>query len=97
MDLDAGGEERREFDDPAAVQPSEALERGDVVSAVQAAIAELPEAQRMALVLARFEELSLAEIAVVLGSTEKAVKSLVHRAREALRARLTPFLEQELA
>lgn len=97
MDVDAGGEERREFDDPGAVQPSEALERGDVVEAVQAAIAQLPETQRMALVLARFEELSLAEIAVVLGSSEKAVKSLVHRARESLRETLTPFLEQERA
>ena len=97
MEVDAGGEPRHEFDDPAAEQPSEALERGDVVAAVQAAIAELPETQRMALVLARFEEQSLAEIAVVLGSTEKAVKSLVHRARESLRARLAPFLEQERA
>lgn len=97
MEVDAGGDQRREFDDPAAEQPSESLERSDLVEAVQAAIASLPETQRMALVLARFEEQSLAEIAVVLGSTEKAVKSLVHRARESLRAKLAPFLEQERA
>ena len=61
------------------------------------AIASLPESQRMALILAKYEELSFAEIATVLGSSEKAIKSLVHRARESLRERLKPFLEKELA
>lgn len=98
IDAEVGGsEEARELDDPNAPQPSQAMERGDVVDAVQAALADLPEKQRMALVLARFEDQSLAEIAAVLGMSEKAVKSLVHRARENLRARLTPYLEQELA
>ena len=73
------------------------LETVDVVHAVRQAIASLPEAQRMALILAKYEEQSFAEIAVVLGSSEKAVKSLVHRARENLRERLRPFLEKELA
>jgi RNA polymerase sigma-70 factor (ECF subfamily) len=74
--------------------PESGLERDDVVRAVRAAIAALPETQRAAMILARYEELSFAEIAVVLGSTEKAVKSLVHRARENLRAELAPFLPQ---
>jgi RNA polymerase sigma-70 factor (ECF subfamily) len=74
--------------------PEGDLERDDVVRAVRAAIAALPEAQRAAVILARYEELSFAEIAEVLGSTEKAIKSLVHRARENLRAALAPFLPQ---
>lgn len=77
--------------------PSLRMETDDVVHAVRAAIASLPENQRMALILAKYEELSFAEIATVLGSSEKAIKSLVHRARESLRARLRPFLERELA
>jgi RNA polymerase sigma-70 factor (ECF subfamily) len=77
--------------------PSDGLERSDVVAAVRAAIASLPDTQRMALILARYEELSQSEIAAVLDSSEKAVKSLVHRARESLRARLAPLLEQERA
>lgn len=85
-----------EVGDTRAEAPSEVLERGDVVSAVRAAIASLPEAQRMALVLAKYDELPYAEIAVVLRSSEKAIKSLVHRARENLRVRLAPFLQQEL-
>lgn len=75
-----------------APDPSQALEQEDVVRAVRAAIARLPEQQRMALVLAKYHDLPHAEIAQVLGSSEKAVKSLVHRARESLRAWLAPFL-----
>jgi RNA polymerase sigma-70 factor, ECF subfamily len=91
------GESHRELADPSAGHPSLSMEQRDVVTAVRAAIAELPETQRMALILAKYDELSYAEIAEVLHSSEKAIKSLVHRARENLRERLAPFLEQELA
>jgi len=77
--------------------PSAALERRDVVRAVRDAVASLPEKQRMALILAKYEELSHAEIAAVLDSSEKAIKSLVHRARERLRELLAPLLEEEPA
>ncbi len=74
--------------------PSAALERDDIVQAVRAAIAALPDNQRMALVLAKYHDQPYSEIAKVLGSSEKAIKSLVHRAREALRERLAPLLAQ---
>jgi RNA polymerase sigma-70 factor (ECF subfamily) len=92
--LDEGPQAEVLARDAGAPDPSAGLEREDVVHAVREAIASLPETQRMALVLARYEELSLAEIATVMDSSEKAIKSLVHRARENLRARLTPFLQQ---
>jgi RNA polymerase sigma-70 factor (ECF subfamily) len=74
--------------------PSAALERDDVVVAVRAAIADLPEKQRMALILAKYHDYPYAEIADVLGSSEKAIKSLIHRARETLRETLDPFLQR---
>jgi RNA polymerase sigma-70 factor (ECF subfamily) len=77
--------------------PLDALQRGDTVSAVREAIADLPENQRMALVLAKYEDMPYAEIAGVLHSSEKAIKSLIHRARETLRVRLAPLLAQEPA
>lgn len=83
--------------DESAPAPSQELERRDVVEAVRAAIAALPDNQRMALILAKYEELPYAEIAGVLGSTEKAIKSMIHRARENLRVTLAPFLQEELA
>ena len=85
----------REPLDRAGEDPSAALERGDVVSAVRAAIASLPETQRMAVVLAKYNDMPYSEIAEVLHSSEKAIKSMVHRARENLRERLAPFLQQE--
>lgn len=81
--------------DPGSEEPVAALERGDTVAAVRAAIARLPAAQRLALILAKYDGLSYAEIAGVMGSSEKAIKSMVHRARETLRARLAPLLQQE--
>jgi len=86
-----------ELEDERAPAPADALERDDVVREVRAAIARLPENQRMALLLAKYEELPYEEIAQVLGSTEKAVKSLIHRARESLRASLCSLLEEEEA
>jgi DNA-directed RNA polymerase specialized sigma24 family protein len=35
------------------------------------------------------------QIADVMGTSEKAIKSMVHRARENLRARLAPYLTEE--
>jgi len=97
--FDAGADERgtMEWEDPLAPAPSAGLEEDDVVRAVRAAIAALPDRQRMALILAKYEELSYAEIADVMESSEKAIKSMVHRAREFLRATLAPHLEGGLA
>jgi RNA polymerase sigma-70 factor (ECF subfamily) len=52
---------------------------------VRAALARLPEAQREAIVLHRFEGLSFAEIAGIVGLTESAVKVRAHRGYETLR------------
>jgi RNA polymerase sigma-70 factor (ECF subfamily) len=84
-----------DIDDERAISPSASLERQDLVTAVRAAIALLPDNQRMALILARYEERPYAEIATILGSTEKAVKSLIHRSREALRESLAPYIAEE--
>ncbi|MFN0006786.1 MAG: RNA polymerase sigma factor [Planctomycetota bacterium] len=90
-----GDDEAFDLGDAAAAAPSSDLEREDVVRAVRAAIALLPENQRMALILAKYEERPYAEIAEVIGSTEKAVKSLIHRARETLRVSLAPYFAEE--
>ncbi len=93
----AGEERAVDVLDGEAPDPSDGLARADVVAAVRAAIAALPDKQRMAMVLAKYDGLSYAEIGNVLGSSEKAIKSLIHRARENLRVRLAPYLAEELA
>jgi len=62
---------------------------------VEAALAQLPENQREAIVLHRFEGFSFKEIAELLGVTETAVKVRAHRGYERLRKLLAS--ERELA
>jgi len=59
---------------------------------ISLAIAALPETQRMAVVLRRYEQLSYEEIAVVLELSVSAVKSLLFRARTTLRESLSGYL-----
>jgi len=68
------------------------LDERERAEAVDAAIAALPEAQRMAIILRRFEEMPYEDIAEVLKTSVPAVKSLLFRAREHLRERLKGFL-----
>jgi RNA polymerase sigma-70 factor (ECF subfamily) len=72
--------------------PDESLLEGELQGAIDAAIAALPETQRMAVVLRRYEELSYEEIAEVLDQSVPAVKSLLFRARTELRVRLKSYL-----
>jgi RNA polymerase sigma-70 factor (ECF subfamily) len=72
-------------DDP---DPEHSLEDRDEIAAVRADILDLPERQRAALLLSADGERSNADIAIVLKTTEKAVESMLVRARRTLRARL---------
>lgn len=62
---------------------------------VRAALAALPESQRVIIHLHRFEGLTFGEIARVLGSTEGAVKLKAFRGYERLRKQLRPLLDAE--
>ncbi len=55
---------------------------------IRSAIAALPEKQRAAVLMHKYEEMEYSQIAKVLGCSESAVKSLLFRAYETLRARL---------
>ena len=70
----------------------EALQLRELQRAVDAAIAALPEAQRMAVVLRRFEQMPYEDIAKVLGTSVSSVKSLLFRARGELQSRLQVHL-----
>ena len=52
------------------------------------ALSALPEEQRTALVLAEYEELAYAEIALVMNCSEKSVESRLYRAKQTLRKKL---------
>ena len=55
---------------------------------IRRAVATLPEKQRAAVLMHKYEEMEYSQIAKVLNCSESAVKSLLFRAYETLRARL---------
>lgn len=65
--------------------PARELDRAEAKRAVTAAIAALPPAFRVPLVLVDIGELGIAEVAAILGIKEATVKTRVHRARLKLR------------
>ncbi len=81
-----------QVEDKRVAPATDELLRGELVEKVDAALADLPENQRTALLLCRQEELSYEEIATVLGCSLSATKSLIHRARETLKLKLKPYL-----
>jgi len=85
-------EEERPLKDENAVSPDATLLEHELQEAVDAAIAQLPETQRMAVILRRYEELSYEEIAEALDQSVSAVKSLLFRARTELRESLKRYL-----
>jgi len=70
--------------------PEQAALEEDLVTRTTMALFELPERQRTAVILTRFQEMSYEDAAAVLGMSEKALKSLLNRARVALAGRVSP-------
>ena len=74
--------------------PPRSAEAAEEWTAVQRAIAGLPQRQREAIVLYAMEDLSYREIAHVLDVPTNTVKTLIHRARAALAAALADHDEE---
>jgi RNA polymerase sigma-70 factor (ECF subfamily) len=75
----------------------EHLVERDRVAFIRRAIAQLPEKQRVAILLHKYEEMDYGEIAKILDCSESALKSLLFRAYETLRVRLAPLVSQPAA
>jgi RNA polymerase sigma-70 factor (ECF subfamily) len=78
--------------DDVTSAPDASLLENELQRAIENAITQLPDTQRMALILRRYEDLSYEDIAEVLDLSVPAVKSLLFRARTELRARLAKYL-----
>jgi len=70
---------------PEEGRPDRRMERAEQMARLQKALLRLPERQRMALVLKRFEEMSYEEIAEALGCSKSSVESMLFRARRSIR------------
>jgi len=82
-----------ELEDIGNSRPDSNLLQSELQAAVDRAIGELPENQRLAVVLRRYENMPYEEIAEVLGLSVSAVKSQLFRARGTLRDSLMKYLD----
>ncbi|MBI4028572.1 MAG: sigma-70 family RNA polymerase sigma factor [Verrucomicrobia bacterium] len=80
--------------DPRARSPAIEVSEKELQGRVLAAIQKLPENQRTAVLLCRYDGMAYEEIAQVLNTSVSATKSLLHRARETLRNELREFLTE---
>lgn len=87
LDAESGDETARQVSD---LRPSveQAMVREARLQEIREAVARLPEKQRAAVLMHKYEEMEYAQIAKILNCSESAVKSLLFRAYETLRARL---------
>lgn len=90
---DGDDERPRDTADLRTKTPEATLLDEEMMGAIQRAIDDLPEVQRLALVMRRYDETPYEEIAEVLDLTVPAVKSLLFRARTALREKLQRYLD----
>jgi len=73
-------------------EPLRRMLDGEAAAAVRRAIGMLSPLQREAIVLFEYQDMSLAEIAMVCETDVGTIKARLHRARERLRRELAPFL-----
>jgi RNA polymerase sigma-70 factor, ECF subfamily len=99
MVLEAGAEPDGEFasllDRAPDKRPNveENLAESDRQRLIREAIEALPEKQRAAVILHKYQDVDYRQIASILKVSESAVKSLLFRAYESLRVRLEPLLQ----
>ena len=88
------GDWHRQIPETAEIRPDAKLQQAELREAIDEAIAALPDKQRLAVVLRRYERMPYEEISSVLGLSISAVKSQLFRARATLRTSLRRYLEE---
>ncbi|MBI3837885.1 MAG: sigma-70 family RNA polymerase sigma factor [Planctomycetia bacterium] len=77
----------------SGAMPTRQLDKAELRDIVRAALGELNERQRLAVLLSKFEDMSYADIAATMEMSPQAVKSLLSRARVNLKQILEPYLQ----
>ena len=91
-----GGEKNKEFTFPIpdSENPENILIRNEHREWVQNALNSLPEKQRTAIVLSKYDDLPQKEIAEIMNTTEGAVEALIQRAKANLREKLSSLYKK---
>lgn len=80
---------------PQRNNPDAAVQQTELELAIDRAIRSLPEKQRLAVSLRRYEDMPYEDICEVLGMSLSAVKSLLFRARNDLKEKLAGYLDED--
>jgi len=95
IDAPAGGDDSPPLELKAReMRIDERMIERDRVEIIRRAIWSLPEKQRAAVLLHKYEEMDYGEIAGILDCSEGALKSMLFRAYETLRVQLAPLVVQ---
>lgn len=81
---------------PESVGPDKVLENEDRVKVLAWALNKLPESQRIAFTLSKYDEMSYQEISEILGVSISSVESLIHRAKLNLKKKLYSYYQKHL-
>jgi RNA polymerase sigma-70 factor (ECF subfamily) len=82
------------FEGDGSLRPDRQLERAEQGGLLQQALDKLPENQRTAMILHKYEGISYEEIALILKVSLSAVESLMHRAKGSLQKQLQNRLDE---
>ena len=85
----------REHAAPGRTNPDTVVAQSELESAIDRAIQALPEKQRMAVSLRRYDDMPYEQICDILGMSLSAVKSLLFRARADLKEKLAGYLDED--
>lgn len=93
VSMHAGDDDRQwDLPDPGSRQPATRIENTELGRKIEEALAALGNDQRMVFILREYEGLEYSVIAAVMDVSEGTIKSRLHRAKDALRQRLAPYL-----
>jgi RNA polymerase sigma-70 factor (ECF subfamily) len=76
-------------------EPIQTMQDAELAETIREIIGALPENQRIAILLNKYEGLSYQEVAESMELSVMAVKSLLTRARVKIKEKLSPFLREE--
>ena len=92
----SGDTVEEDIPDNQNLNPGSKIEEKDRIRILNEALESLPENQRAAFTLSKYDEMSYKEIAEILNTTVSSVESLIHRAKENLKKKLHHYYEKKI-
>ncbi len=92
--LFGSGEDNKELEPPALGNPQKSLEDKEHKKILNWAVSNLPDNQKTAITLSKYEGFSNKEIAEIMNISLSALEALIHRAKQNLRKQLYAYFEE---